>query len=85
MHRDEINAIWVGLIMSAIDWPIMAATERWRPHLPSRDDLNRGESGTPYHSGKDWWTEAFRRDAQWWSKFARFVSWWLTACLIFVA
>lgn len=77
MHRDARNAIPVFLITSPIDFPIMAWRTRALPILPTFDDLNRGRPGSWAHSGKDWWSCAFRADAQYWSKLCRFIVWWL--------
>ena len=81
MNRDARNAIPVLLLTSPIDWPLHLVTDAWLPRLPARTALDRGRAGSWWHSGKDWWTEAFRADAQYWSKLARFAVWWAVVYL----
>jgi hypothetical protein len=82
MNRDAINAIPVLLLTSPIDWPIHLITDSWLPKWPSDADLDRGEPGNWHHSGKDWWSVAFRSDAQYWQKLVRFGLWWGVVLLI---
>lgn len=82
MHRDAFNSIFVMLLTSPIDFPLMLLGHEWKPRLPTEAALNQGRDGNWHHSGKDWWTEAMRADAEWWSKLARFLVWWLIVILI---
>ena len=68
-----IRAALVLLLWSPVDF-IAMLFERAVPFAP---DLSHGRPGNWHHAGKNWWTEAFRADAQWWSKCARFLVWWL--------
>ena len=78
MNRDALNALPVLVLTSPFDWPLMLA-ERF---IPFRPDLSKGRRGSWAHAGKNWWTESFRADAQWWSKLARFLVWWL--CVLWI-
>ena len=81
MNRDAVNAIPVLLLTSPIDWPLMVVMERALPIFPLRADLDKGRPGGWAHSGKDWFTEAFRKDPQYFSKLARFAVWWAVVYL----
>ncbi len=84
--KPDASALIVLLLTSAVDWPWMViknaeGDERW-PHLPTETDLVEDAGSSWYHHGKNYWTELFKRDAEYWSKFVRFVSWWTCAILI---
>ncbi len=81
MNRDAFNSFFVLFLTSPVDF-LLELFDEPLPELPTDAELNRGRDGNWHHSGKDWWTEAFRADAQWWSKLARFLVWWLSFALI---
>lgn len=73
---------WFVLIFtSPIDFPLMLLAGEWKPHEP---DLTQISEGSWYHKAKGYWAESFRADGEWWSKFCRFVIWWLLLILCFL-
>lgn len=73
-----LAALFVLIVTSPIDFPLMLIGGEYWPHKPQIDDIS---PGSWYHKGKGFWSELFRRDAEWWSKFCRFVIWWLSFAL----
>lgn len=66
------------LITSPIDFPLMLIGGEWLPHWPTAWE----SAGSWYHHAKGFWASLYRADGEWWSKFSRFVIWWLTFFII---
>ena len=74
-----IPALFVLFITSPVDFPLMIiGGERW----PHKLDLTQISDGSWYHKAKGYWAQSFRTDGEWWSKFCRFVIWWLIFALV---
>lgn len=58
----------LALLCSAAAFPAMLVTERWLPIPPAPEAIAWQPGKGWYHNMKNWTTEAFRADAQWWSK-----------------
>lgn len=76
LSNDQQYAILVLILTSPIDWPWHVWKEQRLPRQPPDLWLERGHAGDWHHEGKDWWTEFFKWNAQYFSKFARFAFWW---------
>lgn len=66
-------AIFDLLVLSSIDWPLMVLAEGLWPHPPNLDEIS---PGSWYHKAKGFWSQCYRDDGEWWSKFTRFIAWW---------
>lgn len=67
-------AIVVLLFTSPFDFIVIWLGEEHKPHKP---DLTQISAGSWYHKAKGYWAQSFRDDGEWWSKFCRFIVWWL--------
>lgn len=75
MNRDFYNAPLVLLTTSSFNF-VLHLREQPFPRLPTDEALDKGKPGSWNHSGKDWWTEFFRENAQYFSKLVCFYLWW---------
>lgn len=72
-------AIVVLIFTSPVDFPLMLIGGEIRPHKPRLGEIS---PGSWYHRAKGFWSQSFRDDGEWTSKFCRFVIWWLIFALV---
>jgi hypothetical protein len=80
--RVNLPAIFVLLVTSPIDFPLMLIGGELWPHKP---DLSQISNGSWYHKAKGFWAQSFRDDGEYWSKLARFIIWWQATIIIGMA
>lgn len=79
-----LKALILFIVTGWINWPLMVLWQ-WEPFpkLPSPQEVETNTSdGSFYHKWKGIWSEWFRGDGEWWSKFTLFVIWWEAAYIV---
>jgi len=81
---NNITRIILGILDlilgSPIDFPLMLLGGEYLPHWPTVWESDTDSEGKPqsrYHHAKGFWSSLYRTDGEWWSKFTRFVIFWL--------